>query len=571
MSMFCFQCQEAAGNTGCDKIGVCGKHENVSNLQDLLNYLLKGISIWAVKARELGVTDEATDIFVIEGLFSTVTNVNFDEEWFVERVEEAQKVRAKIKNLFLKTYEEKEGRAFTGELHDSALWGGVTREEMLAKASGIGVLSEDDEDVRSLKELLVYGLKGIAAYADHAHILDYRKEVIFSFTEEALAATTRADITAEELTALVLKTGEIAVEAMELLDRANTTTYGTQKMTEVSTALEEGPGILVSGHDLRDIKELLVATEGTGVKIYTHSEMLPAHAYGELNRHAHLAGNYGTAWYNQHKEFESFKGAILMTTNCIKKPRDSYKERIFTTGLVGWPGVAHIADREEGKPKDFTEVIDKALSLGSVLPEASTKEAKKLTIGFAKDQLMAVSDKVVEAVKSGAIKRFVVMGGCDGHQKSRGYYTELAKSLPKNTVILTAGCAKYRYNMLDLGDIGGIPRVLDAGQCNDSYSLAYIALKLKDVFGLDDINDLPISYEIAWYEQKAVSVLLALLHLGVKGIRLGPSLPAFLSPGVVKVLVENFGIKGVTNPEDAIRDIFGEDVAKDSTETAPAA
>ncbi len=570
MSMFCFQCQEAAGNTGCDKIGVCGKHENVSNLQDLLNYLLKGISIWAVKARELGVADEAADVFVIEGLFSTVTNVNFDEEWFVGRIEEAQKVRAKIKNLFLNAFEEKEGRVFTGELHDAAIWGGVTREEMLAKAGDIGVLSEDNEDVRSLKELLVYGLKGIAAYADHAHILDYRKDVIFSFTEEALAATTRADISADELTALVLKTGEIAVEAMELLDRANTTTYGTQKMTEVSTALEDGPAVLVSGHDLRDIKELLVATEGTGVKVYTHSEMLPAHAYGELSKHAHLVGNYGTAWYNQHKEFDSFKGAVLMTTNCIKKPRDSYKDRIFTTGLVGWPGVAHIDDREKGKSKDFTEVIEKALSLGSVLPEAPMEEgeaAKKLTIGFAKDQLMAVSGKVVEAVKSGAIKRFVVMGGCDGHQSSRGYYTELAKKLPKNTVILTAGCAKYRYNMLDLGDIDGIPRVLDAGQCNDSYSLAYIALKLKEVFGLDDINDLPISYEIAWYEQKAVSVLLALLHLGVKGIRLGPSLPAFLSPGVVKVLVENFDIKGVTTPEDAIRDITGEG----EEETAPAA
>jgi len=552
MSMFCYQCQEAAGNAGCTKTGVCGKKEGVANLQDLLNYTLKGISLWTVRARELGVTDEKVDLFVVESLFSTITNVNFDEDWFVERIGEALKVRAGAQSLFMTAYEEANGEAFTETLHNSATWSTTAREKMFEKALTVGVMSETDEDIRSLKELLTCGLKGIAAYVDHAHVLDYKNEKIFTFIEEALAATTEAGLTAEKLTGLVLKTGEIAVGAMELLDRANTSTYGTQKATEVFTGLIEGPGILVSGHDLRDIQELLEQTEGKGINIYTHSEMLPAHAYGELNKYKHLVGNYGTAWHNQHKEFESFKGAILMTTNCIKPPREGYKGRIFTTGLVGWPGVAHIGDRSRGQAKDFTAVIEKALELGSVVPEAG----KKITIGFAKDQLMAVSDKVIEAVKSGAIRRFVVMGGCDGHHKSRNYYTELAKSLPHDTVILTAGCAKYRYNMLDLGDINGIPRVLDAGQCNDSYSLAYIALTLKDAFGLEDINDLPISYEIAWYEQKAVTVLLALLHLGVKGIRLGPTLPAFLSPGVARILMDTFDIKAVTTPEEAIREMF---------------
>ena len=552
--MFCFQCQEAAGGTACTKSGVCGKKEGVANLQDLLQYLLKGISIWATKAAELGVSDDEADLFVVEGLFSTVTNVNFDEKWFEERIREAQLVRTRVKKLFLDAYEEANSASFNEDVHDSALWTGGSRAEMHDKAHTVGILSEADPDIRSLKELLVYGLKGIAAYADHAHILEHTNKKIFAFIEEALSATTKDGITAAELTGLVLKTGEIAVEAMELLDRANTSTYGTQKKTEVFTGLKEGPGILVSGHDLRDLSELLEQTEGTGINIYTHSEMLPAHAYGELNRHAHLVGNYGTAWHNQHKEFASCGGAVLRTTNCIKKPRKSYEDRIFTTGLVGWPGVAHINDREEKSPKDFTALIERALELGSVVPV----DGKLLTIGFAKDQLMAVSDKLIEAVKSGAIRHFVVMGGCDGHQDSRNYYTELAKNLPGDTVILTAGCAKYRYNMLDLGDIDGIPRVLDAGQCNDSYSLAYIALQLKEAFGLDDINDLPISYEIAWYEQKAVSVLLALLHLGVKGIRLGPTLPAFLSPGVVNILVENFDIKVASTPDEAIRDILAD-------------
>lgn len=553
MSMFCNQCQEATGNTGCShKIGVCGKKDEVANLQDLLNYLLKGISLWTVRARELGVTDEKADIFVVKSLFSTVTNVNFDEDWFVERIREALKVRGNVEGLFMKAYEGANGKAFTETLHDSATWSGTAREEMLEKALTVGAISEPDEDIRSLKELLINGLKGIAAYVDHAHVLNYKNEKIFTFIGEALAATTKDGIAADELIGLVLKTGEIAVDTMALLDKANTETYGTQKATEVFTGLIEGPGILVSGHDLRDIKELLEQTEGKGINIYTHSEMLPSHAYGELNKYKHLIGNYGMAWHNQYKDFVNFTGAILMTTNCIKKPKESYKDRIFTTGMAGWPGLTHIADRREGEAKDFTTVIEKALELGSLKAE----DGKKITIGFAKDQVMAVADKVIEAVKSGAIKRFVVMAGCDGHHSSRNYYTELAEKLPKDAVILTAGCAKFRYNMLDLGDIGGIPRVLDAGQCNDSYSLAYIALQLKDAFGLDDINDLPISYEIAWYEQKAVTVLLALLHLGVKGIRLGPTLPAFISPGVAKILVETFDIKTNSTPDDAIREMF---------------
>ncbi len=556
MEMFCFQCQEAARNEGCKTVGICGKTQEVSNLQDLLTYLLKGISIWASKARKLGVVDEETDLFVVEGLFATVTNVNFDDEWFEGRIKEAQSVRDRIRKLFVDAYEKASGKAFEETVHDAATWTGETREEMLEKAARIGVLSETDEDIRSLKELLIYGLKGIAAYVDHAHILEHKDNEIFAFIEEALATTTREDISAEELTALVLKTGEVAVGAMELLDRANTSTYGDQEMTEVYTGLVEGPGILVSGHDLRDLEELLEQTEGKGVNVYTHCEMLPANAYTKLKKYKHLIGNYGSAWYNQHKDFENFKGAILMTTNCLKPPRESYRDRLFTTGLVGWPSIPHIGGRKDNRPKDFSAVIDKAIELGSVVPE----EGKRITVGFARGQLMAVADKVVEAVKSGAIKRFVVMGGCDGHQKSRNYYTELAKKLPQDAVILTAGCAKYRFNMLDLGDIDGIPRVLDAGQCNDSYSLAYIALKLKEVFGLDDINDLPISYEIAWYEQKAVCVLLALLHLGVKGIRLGPTLPAFLSPGVAKLLVERFDIKGISDPDDAIQEIFGDKV-----------
>ncbi|VAV84502.1 Hydroxylamine reductase [hydrothermal vent metagenome] len=546
MSMYCYQCQEAAKNVACTKNGVCGKHADVANLQDLLTYQLKGISLWAVKARAAGVTDSAMDLFVVEGLFATVTNVNFDGDWFEARITEGQKVRDAVQAKYLAT------DGAEAPTHDSATFTVTTRDEMLAKAETVGVLSEENEDLRSLKELLMYGLKGMAAYVDNAYILGAENPELYAFTEKALAEMTREDVTGDELTALVLECGAQAVTTMALLDKANTETFGTQAVSEVDTSLVEGPGILISGHDLKDLAELLEQTKDTGINIYTHSEMLPAHAYGELNKYDHLKGNYGMAWHAQHTDFVKFTGAILMTTNCIKKPKDEYKDRLFTTGLVEWPGLVHIADRAEGSAKDFSAVIAKAKELGSITAEAG----KKITIGFAKDQVMAVADKVIEAVKSGAIKRFVVMAGCDGHQDSRNYYTELAEKLPKDMVILTAGCAKYRYNMLDLGDIGGIPRVLDAGQCNDSYSLAYIALQLKDAFGLEDINQLPISYEIAWYEQKAVVVLLALLSLGVKGIRLGPTLPAFLSPGVAQVLVDGFGIKGNGTPDEAIAEML---------------
>ncbi|VAW34943.1 Hydroxylamine reductase, partial [hydrothermal vent metagenome] len=414
MGMYCYQCQEAAKNVACTKNGVCGKHADVANLQDLLNYQLKGISLWAVAARAAGVTDEATDLFVIESLFSTVTNVNFDADWFEARITAGQAVREAIAAKCA-------AASGTAPTHDSATFTVATREEMLAKGETVGVLSEENEDIRSLKELLVYGLKGMAAYADHAYVLGEKSAEIYAFIEEALAATTREGITGDELTALVLKTGEQAVNTMALLDKANTETYGTQAASEVDTSLVEGPGILVSGHDLKDIAELLEQTKDTGINIYTHSEMLPAHAYGELNKYDHLKGNYGMAWHNQHTDFDNFKGAILMTTNCIKKPKESYKDRIFTTGLVGWPGVAHVAG-EAGEAKDFSAVIAKAQELGSITPEAG----KKITVGFAKDQVMAVADKVIEAVKSGAIKRFVVMAGCDGHQSARNYYTELA-------------------------------------------------------------------------------------------------------------------------------------------------
>ncbi|MEC9491520.1 hydroxylamine reductase [Flexistipes sp.] len=549
MSMFCFQCQEAAKNEGCTVKGVCGKDEEVAKLQDALVYLLKGTGFWAKKARQYGVTDEEVDLFILEGLFATVTNVNFDADRFVEYCNKAADLKAKIKGEFLNAYKQKEGIDFSEEIPKEAAWEPAkTKEDYLAKAEEDGVLAEENEDIRSLKELIIYGLKGIAAYADHAYVLNEKSDEIFSFAETALAETTRENITSEELISLVMQAGDTAVKAMEILDKANTGTYGKQEITSVNTSLKEGPGILVSGHDLLDLEELLKQTEGTGINVYTHGEMLPANAYPEFKKYDHLAGNFGTAWYNQKSEFEEFNGPILFTTNCIVPPKESYKDRIYTTGLVGWPGCKHIPNAKTGEQKDFSSLIEHAKQLGSLQPQ----ENKELTIGFAKDQVMELADKVIDAVKSGAIKRFVVMGGCDGRQKSREYYTEVAKELPEDTVILTAGCAKYRYNMLDLGDIGGIPRVLDAGQCNDSYSLAYIALQLKDAFGLDDINDLPISYDIAWYEQKAVCVLLALLSLGVKGIRLGPTVPAFLSPNVVNVLVENFGIKPIENPETDI-------------------
>lgn len=553
MSMYCYQCQEAVKNSACTVTGACGKNEEVAKLQDVFIHILKGISVWTNKARKLNVKDEEVDLFIIKGLFATITNVNFDSERFVEYIHQGFKLREKIKISFMKAYKDKFSKDFSELLHDSTVWYGDGKADFLKKADSIGVLSETNEDIRSLKELLIYGLKGIAAYADHAYVLRYKSEEIFAFIEEALAETTRNDISVKELISLVLKSGELAVKTMELLDKANTTRYGNPEITEVYTGLIDGPAILVSGHDLFDFEEILKQTEGKGIYIYTHGEMLPANAYPEFKKYKHLVGNFGTSWFNQTKEFEEFNGAILFTTNCIVPPRESYKNRLFTTGLVGWPGVQHISESSNNKAKDFTPVIKKALELGGVTP----KIGKKIVIGFAHNQTMALADKIIDAVKSGAIKQFIVMAGCDGRQKNREYYTDVAKILPDNSVILTAGCAKYRYNMLNLGDIGGIPRVIDAGQCNDSYSLIYIALKLKEAFGLKDINDLPISYDIAWYEQKAVCVLLALLYLGVKNIRIGPTLPAFLSPGVVSILVNNFALKPITTPEQDVVDMLG--------------
>ncbi|MGA1846276.1 hydroxylamine reductase [Deferribacter abyssi] len=536
--MFCYQCSEALKNHGCTVRGVCGKDDEVAVLQDLLIYSTKGLGYLLNEGRKKGIKNENADLFVLEALFATITNVNFDAQRFVDYINQSIEVRNELIDQIKPE----------GNLPDAASFKVDGKKEMLAKAAAVGVLSEENEDIRSLKELLIYGLKGIAAYADHAYVLNHKSEEIFEFVDFALAETLRKDISADELINLVLKAGDVAVKTMELLDKANTSRYGNPEVTKVYTGLEEGPAILVSGHDLLDLEDLLKQTEGTGVNIYTHGEMLPAHAYPEFKKYKHLKGNFGTAWYNQIHEFPEFNGAILFTTNCIVPPKDSYFDRLFTTGLVGWPGVPHIPNRIDGKPKDFTPVIEKAKALGGLKP----KEGKYITIGFAHEQVMQVADKVIEAVKSGKIKRFIVMAGCDGRLKKREYYTEVAKKLPQDTVILTAGCAKYRYNMLDLGDIDGIPRILDAGQCNDSYSLAYIALKLKEAFGLDDINDLPISYDIAWYEQKAVAVLLALLALGVKGIRLGPVLPAFLSPNVAKVLVENFDIKPIGDVDSDI-------------------
>lgn len=540
LEMFCYQCQETVKNQGCTIEGVCGKTHNVANLQDLLIYLLRGISIWGVKARDLGVNDEEVDLFVARALFSTVTNVNFDPERMIELIKKAFKFRDEIRYTFLGAYKEKHSKDFKEELSGPATWhsdGGI--DDFLKKGKEVGILSQQNEDIRSLRELLIYGLKGIAAYTDHAYILKHKNKDILAFLQEGLAATCDDSLTADDLVGLVMRAGEFAVKAMELLDKAHTSTYGNPEITEVHTGTKEGPAILISGHDLLDLEEILKQTQDTSINVYTHGEMLPAHAYSGLKKYKHLIGNYGTSWYNQQKEFDAFNGAIVMTTNCLQKPRDSYKDRIFTTGLVGWPGVKHISDRCEGKPKDFSPVIEKALILGGL----EENPGKKITIGFAHKAVLSIADKVVEAIKSGAIKRFFVMAGCDGRHKEREYFSELTKRLPKDTVILTAGCAKYRYNTLDLGEIGGIPRVLDAGQCNDCYSLVVIAQKLVEVFGAKSINELPISFDIGWYEQKAVCVLLALLYLGVKGIRLGPTLPAFISPNVLKVLVEKFDIK----------------------------
>ena len=548
--MYCYQCQETVRNQGCTVRGVCGKSEEVAVLQDLLVYLLKGISVYATKARELGAVDEGIDDFVHEGLFSTITNVNFDADRMVTLVKRALRVRDRAMDLFLIAYREKNGAEFPGELPDAATWTSEGHlEELLAKGRQVGVMATENEDIRSLKQLLTYGLKGMSAYAHHAGVLGERNEDVDAFVQRALVATLDDSLGVDDLVGLTLECGKHGVDVLALLDGANTSTYGHPEPTEVATGTRKGPGILVSGHDLRDLEDLLKQTDGRGINVYTHGEMLPANAYPGLKKYPHLAGNYGSSWFRQRKEFEQFTGAILMTTNCIQAPKESYKDRIFTTGTVAWPEVQHIPDRQGDASKDFSPVIAEARARGDL----EERPGKSVTIGFAHNTLGSVADKVVEAVKSGAIKRFVVMAGCDGRHKEREYYTDVAKKLPKDTVILTAGCAKYRYNMEDLGDIGGIPRVIDAGQCNDSYSLAVTALKLAEVFKVKDINDLPISYDIGWYEQKAVLVLLTLLHLGVKGIRLGPTLPAFLSPNVAKVLVDNFDIKLAGTAEEDVK------------------
>jgi hydroxylamine reductase len=543
MNMFCYQCQETSKNKGCTIKGVCGKPHQVANLQDLLIYITKGISIWALKARELGLDDEEVGLFIAEALFSTVTNVNFDSQRMLDLISQALKIRDKIKNLFLMAYKEKNREDFKEELAPQATYypEGIT-EDFTAVGSDFSLLSEKNEDLRSLKELLVYGLKGISAYTEHAYILGQKDSSILVFLQEALAATVNNNLTIDDLTGLVLKAGKFALRAMRLLDKANTSAYGNPQITQVYTGIKQAPAILVSGHDLLDLEEILKQTEGRGINIYSHCEMLPAHAYPGFKKYKHFIGNYGTSWYNQQEEFAAFGGAIVITTNCLQRPKESYKDRIFTTGLVGWPGIRHIPHRVSGKPKDFSAVIKKALALGKL----KEVPGKNITIGFGHKAVMAIADKIVEAVKSGNIRRFFVMAGCDGRHKERRYFTELAKMLPRDTVILTAGCAKYRYNMLELGEINGIPRILDAGQCNDCYSLIVIAQRLGQIFGTDNINGLPISFDIAWYEQKAVCVLLALLYLGINRIRLGPTLPAFICSNLLKILVERFNIKSIS-------------------------
>jgi hydroxylamine reductase len=543
MNMFCFQCQEAAKGIGCTVKGVCGKEPEVANLQDTLLFVLKGVATINNKLREAGLAEPKVDKAIFDGLFSTITNANFDEIAFVIRIKKTLRVRDELKTKALEA-------GIVLPKHDSIDWIAVSGEEFEAKAAEVGILSELNEDVRSLKELIIYGLKGLAAYAEHAFNLNHENQEVFAFLERALAATTQ-DLSVDELVALTLETGKFGVEVMALLDKANTSTYGNPEMTKVNIGVRRNPAILISGHDLRDMEDLLVQTEGTGVDVYTHSEMLPANYYPAFKKYKHLVGNYGNAWWQQKEEFESFNGPILFTTNCIVPPMEKagYRDRIYTTGASGLPGAVHFPDRKPGQRKDFHAIIEHAKICGA----PTEIETGEIIGGFAHNQIFELAGPIVEAVKSGAIRKFFVMAGCDGRMKERDYYTEFADKLPTDTVILTAGCAKYRYNKLPLGDINGIPRVIDAGQCNDSYSLAVVALKLKEIFELEDINELPIAYNIAWYEQKAVIVLLALLSLGVKNIHLGPTLPAFLSPNVVNVLVQNFGIAGIQSVDEDLK------------------
>jgi len=544
--MFCYQCQETSKNEGCTVRGVCGKTADVANLQDLLMFLTKGISHYTVRLRAVGIEIPQINKFITDSLFMTITNANFDKNRFITRILMAFEMRNAAKERLIAA-----GGNMQEITWDGALWTGEGEEEMAAKAIEVGVLACENEDIRSLRELTIYGLKGMAAYAEHAYNLQQEQESIYAFMQRALVATTDDSLSADELTALVLETGKYGVEVMALLDKANTTSYGHPEITKVNLGVRNNPGILISGHDMKDMEELLKQTAGSGVDVYTHSEMLPANYYPAFKKYSHFVGNYGNSWWQQTEEFEHFNGVILFTTNCIVPPKKSstYSGRVYTTGASGFEGFRHIEDRKDGQPKDFSSLIAHAQQCAA--PEEI--ETGEIIGGFAHNQVAALADKVVDAVKSGAIRKFFVMGGCDGRMKGRNYYTEFAERLPQDTVILTAGCAKYRYNKLPLGDINGIPRVLDAGQCNDSYSLVKIALTLKEALGLDDLNDLPIAYNIAWYEQKAVIVLLALLSLGVKNIHLGPTLPAFLSPNVVNVLVNNFGITGITEVDEDMK------------------
>ncbi|UXM85571.1 hydroxylamine reductase [Methanococcus aeolicus] len=542
--MFCFQCQETARNTGCTVAGVCGKKDNVANLQDLLIYVVKGLSVVRIN---LGYSNDAIDKYIVDALFTTITNANFDDQDIISKIKEGLALRDQATPTC--------SCGCSVDLPDCVTWKPENDEEIIAKANSldVSVQATENEDIRSLRELLTYGVKGMSAYLHHAMVLGYDDKELHKFIRKAMASTVDDTLSGDDLTAFVLECGKYVVDTMALLDKANTETYGHPEITEVEIGVRNNPAILISGHDLKDMEQLLEQTKGTGVDVYTHSEMLPAHYYPAFKKYDHFVGNYGGAWHTQKSEFESFNGPIVMTTNCIVPPAESYVDRIYTTGVVGYPGLKYIPVDENGN-KDFSEVIEKAKKCAP----PKQIETGKIVGGFAHNQVFALADKVVEAVKSGAVRKFVVMAGCDGRHNSRNYYTEFAKALPEDTIILTAGCAKYRYNKLNLGDIGGIPRVLDAGQCNDCYSLAVIALKLKEVFELEDINDLPIAYNVAWYEQKAVAVLLALLHLGVKNIYLGPTLPAFLSPNVANVLVENFGIGAISTVDEDIEKMINQ-------------
>lgn len=544
--MFCYQCQETAQGRGCTVAGVCGKNAEVAAMQDLLIYVTKGLSAVTTALREQGVSiDASVNHLVTMNLFTTITNANFDEDSIRARITETLRVNEELSAKLEKK----------DQLPQAALWRGNEEQYLeMAASDAVGVLATADEDIRSLRELITYGLKGLAAYSKHANVLLKDNEEIDAFIQSALAKTLDDSLTVDDLVALTLECGKFGVDGMALLDAANTGAYGNPEITKVDIGVRKNPGILVSGHDLKDLEQLLEQTKGTGVDVYTHSEMLPAHYYPAFKKYDNFAGNYGNAWWKQKAEFTTFNGPILMTTNCIVPPADSYKDRLWTTGAAGYPGCRHI-DGAYGETKDFSAIIEQA----KTCPAPQEIESGQIVGGFAHEQVFALADKIVEAVKSGAIRKFVVMAGCDGRMKSREYYHEFAERLPKDVVILTAGCAKYKYNKLNLGDINGIPRVLDAGQCNDSYSLALIALKLKEIFGLDDVNDLPIVYNIAWYEQKAVIVLLALLYLGVKNIHLGPTLPAFLSPNVANVLVKNFGIAGIGSVDDDLELFFGQE------------